>query len=922
MIEHKRPEKQSILNRPYDPKIVEDGWYEYWEKGGYFKPSGTGLRFCIVIPPPNVTGSLHMGHALNLGLHDVIVRMKRQMGYDTLWIPGVDHAGIATQTVVERNLLAKGIKREELGREKFVEEVWKWKEQAYNHITGQMRTMGFSVDWERERFTLDPGLARAVREVFVRLYEKGWIYRGTYIVNWCPACKTVISDLEVEHRDIEANLYYVIYPFEGGDGKTGLTVATTRPETMLADSAVAVNPNDERYKHLIGKRVILPLMEKLIPIIGDEYVDINFGTGALKITPAHDPNDYEVGKRHGLEEPVCIGLDGRITDIHPKYKGMERIEARKAIIKDLEARGLLIKTEPYKHAVGHHDRCKNMIEPYISTQWFVRMKDYAKPAMDIAQDGRLRFISERWTKVYLDWLENIHDWPISRQLWWGHRIPVFFCDDCGEIMVTREDPSSCSKCGSSKIHQDEDVLDTWFSSALWPFSVMGWPEETDDLKRYFPTNLLITGYDIIFFWVARMGFSAMEFMGDVPFYECFIHGLVRDEHGRKMSKSIGNAIDPLDTIEEYGRDTLRFTLTSLTFRGKQDINLGKDKLQASRFFLNKIWNASKYVLMNLDKPFKIEELDKIEEQVKGWKKGGQLDLPDEYILDRFYKTVKKTTEELERYNFGECASTIYQFFWDEFCDWYIECSKVPIKLGGARARQTRVILQFILMRMLQIMHPTMPYITEDIWREFPGEYHPMIISGWPKFIERCLDEKASTNFEKIKTIIGAIRSLRKDLGLKDSAEAKAAVRASDEDLHGLIISQVNLIRELARLRSLEMIPAHGDEPKSAIKMDLDLSSLETSHTSQFGSESAITRVYLIVDDASLLETQIKKLEKEEIKISKYIESLRRKLEDTSFTGKAPANVIESEKAKLAKSEGELEITRERLSKMRELLSDN
>ena len=901
------------MNRPYDPKEVEDGWYEYWEKGGYFVPSGVGEKFSIVIPPPNVTGSLHMGHALNLGLHDVIVRYKRQKGFDTLWIPGVDHAGIATQTVVERKLLEKGIKREELGREKFVEEVWKWKEQAYNNITGQMRTMGFSVDWNRERFTLDPGLARAVREVFVRLYEKGWIYRGTYIVNWCPSCKTVISDLEVEHKEVESGLYYITYPFADGDGKTGLTVATTRPETMLADSAVAVNPNDERYKNVIGKKVILPLMDKPIPIIGDEYVDIAFGTGALKITPAHDPNDYEVGKRHKLEEPIAIGKDGLITDIHPKYKGMNMMDARKAIMKDLEARGLIVKVEPYNHAVGHHDRCKSMIEPMISTQWFVKMAEYAKPAIDIARNGRLKFISERWTKVYLDWLENIHDWPISRQLWWGHRIPVFFCEDCCEMIVAREDPTSCPKCKSTKIRQDEDVLDTWFSSALWPFSVMGWPEQTPDLKRYFPTDLLITAYDIIFFWVARMAFSAMEFMGDVPFHECYIHGLLRDEHGRKMSKSTGNALDPLETIQEFGRDTLRFSLTALAFRGKQDIGLGKDRLQSSRFFMNKIWNASKYVLMNLDKPFNQENLDKVEEEVRGLKKGGQLDLPNEYILDRFYSTVQKATEELERYNFGEYATLLYQFFWDEFCDWYIECTKLPIRDGGAQARHARLILQMILMRSLQMMHPVIPYITEEIWMELPGEYKPLIVGDWPKVIERCIDDRARLKFEQIKSIVGAIRSLRKDIGLKDNAEARIAIRTSEEDLHGLIISQVNLIQDLTKLQSLEMIPLHGKDPERSMSLELD------SQAFGMGTESDLSaKIFLIIDDPSLLDSQIKKLEKEEVNIAGYVDLLKKKLENPSFVEKAPANVIESEKAKLSKSEGELSITRERLSKIRGL----
>jgi valyl-tRNA synthetase len=909
MNNHKRPDKTSILERAYDPAEVEKDWYEFWESGGYFATTGEGERFSMVIPPPNVTGDLHIGHALNLGLPDVIIRYKRMCGFDTLWLPGVDHAGIATQTVVERKLLEKGIKKEELGREKFLEEVWKWKESAYNYITNQMRKMGFSVDWSRERFTLDPGLARAVREVFVRLYEKGWIYRGTYMVNWCPVCQTVLSDLEVEHADIEGGLYDITYPLENGDGKEGITVATTRPETMLADTAVAVNPNDKRYKKWIGKNVILPLMDKPIPIIADDYVDIEFGTGALKITPAHDPNDYEVGLRHNLDAPIAIGKDGNITDIHSKYQGMDRYKAREEILKDLKELGLLGKIEKFTHAVGHHDRCKNEIEPYISTQWFVKMDEYVKPAMEIVRDGRLKLISDRWSKVYLDWLENIHDWCISRQLWWGHRIPAFYCDDCNEIIVTREDPSECPKCGSKNIRQDEDVLDTWFSSALWPFSTMGWPDETDDLKRYYPTDLLITGYDIIFFWVARMAWSAMEFMGDVPFHECFIHGLVRDEHGKKMSKSTGNAVDPLETIAEFGCDTLRFTLTSLTFRGKQDISLGRDKLQSSRFFMNKLWNAAKFVLMNLEKPFDAEKLDDIEKEIKGLKKGGQLNIADEYILDRYYTAIKKATNELERYNFGEYTSTLYQFFWDEFCDWYIECAKTPLRLSGANRKHARFILQMILMRMLQILHPAMPFITEEIWCEFPGQYKPLIVGDFPKVYERCIDEQARAKFEQIKSVASAIRSLRKDIGLKDSAEARVAVRASDEDLHGMLISQQTLIRDLTKLQSLEMMPAGSDDPENSISLELEDGT----------SDKPSTKVFLLIDDPSILNIQIKRLEKEEAKVGKYVESLKGKLSNPGFVDKAPPSVIDAEKAKLSKSEGELNIVKERLAKMRGLL---
>lgn len=915
MIEYTKPIKQSILERSYDPAEVEKDWYAYWEKGGFFKPSGKGDKFSMVIPPPNVTGNLHVGHALNLGLPDVIIRYKRMLGRDTLWIPGVDHAGIATQTVVTRKLLEKGITKESLGREKFLEEVWKWKDSAYANITNQMRKMGFSVDWDRERFTLDPGLARAVREVFVRLYEKGWIYRGTYMVNWCPICQTVLSDLEVEHAEIEGGLYDITYPFEDGNGKDGITVATTRPETMLADTAIAVNPNDERYKKWVGKNVILPLMNKPIPIIADDYVDIEFGTGALKITPAHDPNDYGVGLRHNLEAPIAIGKDGKITDIHPKYQGMDRLEARKAILHDLKEIGLLGKIEKYSHAVGHHDRCKNEIEPSISTQWFVKMDEYVKPAMDIVRDHRLKIIADRWEKVYLDWLTDIHDWCISRQLWWGHRIPAFYCDDCGETIVARQDPTECPKCKSKNIRQDEDVLDTWFSSALWPFSTMGWPDQTEDLKRYYPTDLLITGYDILFFWVARMAWSAMEFMGDVPFHECFIHGLLRDEHGKKMSKSSGNTIDPLKTIDEFGCDTLRFTLTSLVFRGKQDISLGQDKLQSSRFFMNKVWNASKFVLMNLEKPFNQEDLDKIEDEVRGMKKGGQLDLVDEYILDCFYTAMKKATDELERYNFGEYATTMYQFFWDDFCSWYIECAKTPLRLQGANKRHAQLILQMILMKSIQMLHPSMPFITEEIWLDFPGRYKPLIIGDWPKVSSYFIDEKPRAKFGKIKSIVGAIRSLRKDIGLRDSAEARASVRASDDDFQSLLINKQTLIRDLVKLQSLELLPIDGPDPENSVSVELE----DGSDGKDGGQIKPNTIVYLIIDDPDVLKTQIERLEKEDAKIGKYVESIRAKLSNASFVDKAPANVIEAEKAKLSKSEGELGLVRERLEKMRGLL---
>ncbi|MDP3016627.1 MAG: valine--tRNA ligase, partial [Deltaproteobacteria bacterium] len=694
-----------ILDKSYDPHQVEEKWYRFWMEQQYFRAdeSSNSQAYSIVIPPPNVTGVLHIGHALNNTLQDILIRFKRMEGCSVLWMPGTDHAGIATQNVVERQLMEEGLDRHALGRDKFIERVWKWKEQSGGTIINQLKKLGASCDWSRERFTMDEGLSEAVREVFIHLYQEGLIYRGHYIINWCPRCQTALSDLEVEHHEISGKLYHLRYPFR--EGNHFVVVATTRPETVLGDTAVAVHPEDERYQGDIGRKVILPVLGREIPVIGDPYVDMEFGTGCLKITPAHDFNDFEIGLKHGLEQVKVIDEEGRMNEHAGPYQGLDRFVCRERIVEDFKQEGVLIKTEDYHHKVGHCYRCKTIVEPNLSLQWFVRTKPLAQPAIEAVRTGRTRIVPELWEKTYYEWMENIKDWCISRQIWWGHRIPAWYCEACGEVIVAKEEPRSCSKCGSNQLKQETDVLDTWFSSALWPFSTMGWPEETAELKVFYPTSVLVTGFDILFFWVARMMMMGLKFMGDVPFRDVYIHGLVRDEKGEKYSKTRGNVVDPLDLIDRFGADALRFTLAALTMPGS-DLKLSESRTEGYRHFANKIWNASRFALMNLEalSPDAMAQTHSPEE----------FSLPDRWIRGRLNETIRSVRKALEEYKFNEACHILYQFIWHEFCDWYLEMTKLYLYREGDQKRQdlTRQTLLEVLDAILRLLHPFMPFITE------------------------------------------------------------------------------------------------------------------------------------------------------------------------------------------------------------------
>ncbi|MFH1625434.1 MAG: valine--tRNA ligase, partial [Pseudomonadota bacterium] len=711
------------LEKGYDPAKVEDKWSARWIENGYFEADANDSRkaFSIVIPPPNVTGSLHMGHALNNTLQDILVRFKRMDGFNVLWMPGTDHAGIATQNVVERELAQKGINRHSFGREKFIEEIWKWREEFGGIIINQLKKLGASCDWSRERFTMDEGLSKAVREVFVRLYQENMIYRSDYIINWCPRCQTALSDLEVEHEETKGYLYYLKYPLY--NSKKSIVVATTRPETMLGDTAVAVNPSDERYKRLIGKEAILPVIGRRIPIVADEFVDKDFGTGAVKVTPAHDLNDFEIGLRHGLEVVTIMDAASRMNDNAGPYGGLDRFKCRKEIIEEFQKNGTLKKKEVYSHKIGHCYRCKTIIEPALSKQWFVKVKPLAEPAIEAVQDGRIRIIPKSWEKTYFEWMNNIKDWCISRQIWWGHRIPAWYCHDCGEIIVSREDPTHCSKCQSSNIRQDTDVLDTWFSSALWPFSTMGWPEHTKELEVFYPTSVLVTGFDILFFWVARMIMMGIKFMGDVPFHDVYIHALVRDIEGKKMSKSKGNVIDPLVIIEKYGADAFRFTLAAFAAQGR-DIKLSEERISGYRNFANKIWNASRFSVMNLEGYHQdLVDKDSIE-----------YSLCDRWVVSRLNRTIDQVNDALENYKFNEAAHFLYQFVWHEFCDWYIELMKPNLsQTGDPRLRlSSQHVLLDVLNTVLRLLHPFMPFITEEIWHMLPNNGGSIAVNRYPK----------------------------------------------------------------------------------------------------------------------------------------------------------------------------------------------
>ena len=867
------------LAKQYDPQNVEDRIYDFWLQGKYFhaKVDPEKKPYSIVIPPPNITGQLHMGHALDNTLQDILIRWRRMQGYDTLWLPGTDHASIATEAKIVEAMKAEGLTKEDLGREGFLERAWKWKETYGGRIIEQLKKMGSSCDWDRERFTLDEGCSRAVREVFCKLYEKGLIYRGERIINWCPHCLTSISDAEVEYEDQPGHFWHLRYPFKDGSGY--LELATTRPETLLGDTAVAVNPEDERYKDVIGKTVILPIVHREIPVVADDYVEMDFGTGVVKITPAHDPNDFEVGLRHNLPVINVMTDDAHITDDYPAYAGMDRFEARKAIVKDLEAEGALVKIEDYSHNVGTCYRCHTTVEPRVSKQWFVKMKPLAEPAIECVKSGKTKFIPERFDKIYFHWMENIKDWCISRQHWWGHRIPAWYCDDCGEITVAREEPGCCPKCGG-KLRQDPDTLDTWFSSALWPFSTMGWPDDTPELNHYFPTSTLVTGYDIIFFWVARMIFSSMEQMGCQPFDTVFIHGIVRDAQGRKMSKSLGNGIDPLVIIDQYGADALRFTLATGNSPGN-DMRFSDEKVGASRNFANKLWNAARFVLMNIGD-------EEIEEGLPG-----DLALEDKWVISLFNDLAKEVTENLERFELGIAVQKLYDFIWDIFCDWYIELAKIRLQQGGENAVNAKRVLVWVLGNTLKLLHPFMPFITEEIWQTLPHEGESIMISSWPKYDEALSFRAEETEMNRIMTAIRAIRNRRAEMNVAPSKKAKVFIATAYKDTF----------------------------EKAGVFMSRLASASETQVGDSFDAEGAVSivtedaKIYIPMGDLVDFEAEKARLEKELEKTQKDLDFVNGKLNNEKFVSKAPADVVQAQRDAAAKYSEKIEMLRESIAKL-------
>lgn len=874
------------LEKNYDSSKVENRWYEFWEKNHLFAPTDDDTKpsFSIVIPPPNVTGKLHMGHAMDETMQDILVRYKRLKGYNTLWVPGTDHAGIATQAKVENMLRDKGIEREAIGREAFIEHCWDWKKQYGNTITQQIRKLGASCDWERERFTMDEGCSKAVREAFVSLYEQGLIYQGNYIVNWCPHCQTTISDIEVEHEENQGKLYYLNYPLEDGTGK--LTIATTRPETMFGDTAVAVHPEDERFKDFIGKNVILPIVNKAIPVIADEYVEREFGTGCVKITPSHDVNDFEMGQRHNLPHVVVIDQYGKMNENAGKYNGMDRFECRKQVIEDLKGTEYFDHEEDYTNAVGHCYRCHTAIEPRVSKQWFVRMEPLAKPALEAVKNGDIRFVPERFEKIYISWLENIRDWCISRQLWWGHRIPVWYCQDCGEVICTREDPTVCPKCGSKHLEQDPDVLDTWFSSGLWPFEVMGWPDlDAKDLARFYPTDVLVTGRDIIFFWVARMIFDAFKMTNQRPFKDVLIHGLVLDQHGQKMSKSKGNGIDPLEEIEKFGADALRMTLITGVTPGN-DVRYRAEKIEASRNFTNKLWNAARFVLMNL------EGFD--------GKLGAQPpvtnDVIDQWILTRFYEIADKMSVELDRYDYGEAAKTIKDFIWNEFCDWYIELIKPRLygRITEESKKEAQETAAWVLRETCVLLHPIMPFITEEIWQHLPHEGESIIIATWPENTANIHYQDSYDKMVFLMDLVKGIRSMRHDMGIPTGKKSALQIHCHD-DAQKMVIENYDV-----QLMTL----AYADN--IAILNDVSEAEKQSVSTVVHGAE-----VILPLKGVLDIADELARLDKEIARLHSEVARAEKKLANPGFVGKAPAAVVEAEKEKVVNYKLDLETVQKR-----------
>ena len=856
------------LAKQYDPKEVEDRTYKFWLDGNFFHavPDPEKKPYTIVIPPPNITGQLHMGHALDNTLQDILIRYHRMQGYDTLWLPGTDHASIATEAKIVEAMAKEGLTKDDVGREGFLERAWAWKEKFGGRIIEQLKKMGSSCDWERERFTLDEGCNEAVNEVFCNLYEKGLIYRGERIINWCPHCLTSISDAEVE------------YPFKDGSGY--LELATTRPETLLGDTAVAVNPNDERYKDIVGKTLILPIVHREIPVVADDYVEIDFGTGVVKITPAHDPNDFEVGLRHNLPVINVLTDDAKIVDEYPKYAGMDRYEARKAIVKDLEEEGALVKVEDYNHNVGTCYRCSTTVEPRVSKQWFVSMKPLAGPAIDAVKNGETKFVPKRFEKVYFHWLENIRDWCISRQLWWGHRIPAWYCDDCGEITVARTAPDKCSKCGSTHIHQDPDTLDTWFSSALWPFSTLGWPNtDSEDFKRYYPTNTLVTGYDIIPFWVMRMMFSGIEQTGQVPFDTVLIHGLVRDELGRKMSKSLGNGIDPLEVIDKYGADALRFTLANGNSPGN-DMRYSDKKVEASRNFANKLWNAARFILMNLD----------------GSEEAGlpdELALEDKWVLSLYNDLVKEVTDNLERFELGIAVQKLYDFIWDVFCDWYIELAKIRLQKGGEPAQCAKRVLIYVMSNVLKLLHPFMPFVTEEIWQSLPHEGASIMVSDWPQYSDALNFSAEEEQMNMIMDAVRAIRNRRAEMNVPHSKRAKIYISTSYVDTFRL---SGEFMQKLAGASEVEV--EDGIEIDGAVCIVTDAA-----------------KIYIPMGDLVDFEAECARLNKELASAQKQLDGINAKLSNENFVSKAPAPVVEAQREAARKLNEKIAMLNDSLSKI-------
>ncbi len=863
--------EEGLISSRYNPLDVEGKWYDFWEQKGFFHQEVDPNKepFSIVMPPPNVTGQLHLGHAMDNTLQDILVRFKRMQGYNTIWIPGTDHAGIATQARVEENLLKEGITKHDLGREKFLEKVWEWKDTYHARIAGQLRLLGSSCDWQRERFTMDEGCSLAVRKAFVALFDKGLIYKGKYIVNWCPKCQTTISDIEVEYSEHDSHLWHIRYRVE--ETEEFIVIATTRPETMLGDTAVAVHPDDERYKHLVGKYLVLPIVGRRIPVIADDYVDPSFGSGAVKITPAHDPNDFEMASRHDLAQVVVIDMEGNMSESTGKYAGMNRYECRELLLEDLKSTGDLVAVEDYTHSIGECYRCGTVIEPLVSSQWFVKMAPLAKPAMEAVQSGATQFIPERFTKTYLSWLENIRDWCISRQLWWGHRIPVWYCQDCQEVICSQEDPIQCPHCSSKNLIQDPDVLDTWFSSGLWPFETLGWPEETEDLAHFYPTSVLVTGRDIIFFWVARMIFMALAFQEEVPFHEVFIHGLILDAQGRKMSKSLGNGIDPLEIIEEYGADVLRFMLVTGNTPGN-DLKFQKDRLEGIRNFTNKLWNASRFSMMNLqDYAGEVpEELD--------------FTLADRWILTKYNQLIEQVTHDMAEYELGEAAQRLYEFTWNYLCDWYIEMVKP--RLYGKDTAISRHTAQYVLSKVLRgtmmMLHPFMPFITEEIWQHLPrmDQEESIMVGSWPEVNQAELDLHALGNMETLMQAIRIVRNIRAEMNVDMHRKVDVILKVEEESMYQVMLENRGYFSLLAYASGVEVFLDDQDVPEAASGIMTGL------------------RIFLPLKGMIDFEVEKKRLLKERQKLDVEVERIEKKLGQAGFLAKAPKDVIDKENEKL------------------------